>query len=248
MGAARWARALLAVQPLASHPQFSAVPAGVCPAQVIADDIDCDVLFTYSDCDDPIADNPHLSFVGGLVVGSTLLKDLCPVSCATVGCRSLFRSLFAHFSHTFSLSVCSRCARFLAQCEISPEHQRFRNGCARNTTGGCKKLGGALQRTFGGHLSPSFFCSFLPQFYLIVASLLLPFAACAVAAPWTESREIFDRICLNNDFAAEPRFGGQYYSSAGAAPSRNGAFHCSCCGAPLCKFTHIHPGRRHPCL
>jgi hypothetical protein len=114
MGAARRAVALaaLAVQPLSSRPQFSAVPAGVCPAQVIADDIDCDVLFTYSDCDDPIADNPHLSFVGGLVVGSTLLKDLCPVSCATVGCRSLFRSLFAHFSHFFALCLLTLCSFF----------------------------------------------------------------------------------------------------------------------------------------
>ena len=87
-------------------------------------------------------------------------------------------------------------------CEVSPENQHFRNGCARNSTGGCKTLG-----------------------------------ACAAAAPWTESRQTFDRVCLANDYAAEPRFGGQYYSHVGAPPSRTGAFHCSCCGAPLYNGT-----------
>jgi peptide-methionine (R)-S-oxide reductase len=138
-----------------------------CPrSQLINDHPDCEVLHTFSDCDDPLDESPHLSFVSGPVVGSTLLRELCPVSCGV--------------------------------CEPTPERRDFRNSCARSATGGCKSLG-----------------------------------ACAAAGPWTESRVVFDRICLANQHAAEARYSGVYYSATGSPPSRSGAFHCSCCGAPL---------------
>lgn len=143
----------------------------MCPREQLIDDhIDCDVLFTFSDCDDPVDESPHLSFVTGGVAGSTLLRELCPMSCGT--------------------------------CEPTPERQQFRNSCARSHTG-CKSL-----------------------------------RSCAAAAPWTESRQVFDRICLANQHAAEQRFSGRYYSSTGTPPTRSGAFHCSCCGAPLYNGTH----------
>jgi peptide-methionine (R)-S-oxide reductase len=143
----------------------------VCPRdRLIRDHVDCDVLFTFSDCDDPVDDSPHLSFVTGGVAGGTLLRELCPVSCGA--------------------------------CEPTLERRQFRNSCARSDAGGCKSLG-----------------------------------SCAAAGPWTENRQVFDRICLANQHAAEARFSGQYYSSTGTPPTRNGAFHCSCCGAPLYNGT-----------
>ncbi len=166
--------ALLLLLPLPGGSQAQQQPTGdaACPReQLINDHVDCDVLFTFSDCDDPLDESPHLSFVTGGVAGSTLLRELCPVSCGV--------------------------------CEPTPERQQFRNSCARSHVGGCKTLG-----------------------------------SCAAAGPWTESRQVFDRICLANQHAAEQRFSGLYYSPTGTPPTRNGAFHCSCCGAALYNGTH----------